>query len=217
MRSRRTGIDVQPTALFADEIAEGVRRRDPEAITAVYRALSGRLLGFLLARVGDRQVAEDLLEATFVELIERGDSIRGGGNVLKAWLFRAAHFNALDHLRRGARMREDLVEDDEPFDLPDHAPGPEEHALHDALSSQLRAAVDQLSPSQQEVILLRYVAGLSGAEVADVIGKSHTAVRGLQHRGERTLAKIIEAQEDAATWQGTATSQQHGHDPRPST
>ncbi len=185
-------IDTQSAALFTEDIADGVRRRDPDAVTVVYEALADRLLGFLIARVGDRQTAEDLLESTFVELLERGDTIRGGASVIKAWLFRAAHFNALDLLRRRQRAREELVSDHDRYDGPDSARGPAEHALHADLSRELRAAMAQLSEDQQEVLLLRYVGGLTAPEAAAVLGKNVPAVRGLQHRGERSLARILE-------------------------
>lgn len=195
MRNRagveEASIQVQGPALFTEEIADGVRRRDPDAITAVYETLADRLLGFLIARVDDRQVAEDLLEATFVELIERGWTIRGGPRVIKAWLFRAAHFNALDHLRRCQRGREDLVGDHYRYDHADLAPGPEDSALHADLSRELREAIAELSDDQQQVLLLRYVAGLTAPEVAAVVDKNVPAVRGLQHRGERSLARIL--------------------------
>lgn len=189
-------IETEAPALFSEEVADGVRRRDPEAISAVYEALADRLLGFLVARVGDRQAAEDLLEATFVELLERGCTIRGGARVIKSWLFRAAHFNALDHLRRRQRGREDLVGDHYGHDRADGAPGPEDAALLADLSRELREALAQLSDDQQQVLLLRYVAGLTAPEVAEVVDKNVPAVRGLQHRGERSLARILERDGD---------------------
>ena len=207
-RGEEGGIETQSTALFTEDIADGVRRRDPDAVTIVYEALADRLLGFLIARVGDRQTAEDLLEATFVELLERGDTIRGGSSVIKAWLFRSAHFNALDLLRRRQRGREELVSDHHRYDEPDPARGPAEHALHADLSRELRTAMAQLSEDQQEVLLLRYVGGLTAPEAADVLGKNVPAVRGLQHRGERSLARILER--DGAGWGSDGAE-----DPRP--
>ena len=182
----------------------------------MYETLADRLLGFLVARVGDRQTAEDLLEATFVELLERGSTIRGGARVIKAWLFRAAHFNALDHLRRRQRGREDLVGDHYRYDSADLAPGPEDTALHADLSRELRRAMAELSDDQQQVLLLRYVAGLTAPEVAEVVDKNVPAVRGLQHRGERSLARILEQQRaEPAPVGGSRTSE--GQARRPST
>lgn len=204
-------IETEAPALFSEEVAEGVRRRDPEAISAVYEALADRLLGFLVARVGDRQAAEDLLESTFIELLERGFTIRGGPRVIKSWLFRAAHFNALDHLRKRQRGREDLVGDHYGYDRADLAPGPEDTALHADLSRELRHALAQLSDDQQEVLLLRYVAGLTAPEVAAVVDKNVPAVRGLQHRGERSLARILEREaETPAPVEVLPSSKQRG-------
>lgn len=177
--------------LFTDEDVNGVRCRDPAAVSRVYVALADRLLGYLMARVHDRSAAEDLLEGTFIELMERGHTIRGGPEVLKAWLFRAAHYNALDWLRRRGRDREDSSDELVGVDIVDLHDTPEEEVLRDALAGEVRAALRELSDLQQQVLLLRYVAGLSAPEVGDVLGKSPVAVRGLQHRGERALARIL--------------------------
>jgi RNA polymerase sigma-70 factor (ECF subfamily) len=176
---------------LTDEIAEGVKAGDPDAVGAVYVALADRLLGYLLARVRDRSTAEDLLEATFLELLQKGHGIRGGGAAIKVWLFRAAHFNALDHLRkvrrRGDELRADLAE----FDVADAEATPEEAAISADTARQVRAAMEALSDDQRQVLLLRYVAGLTAPEVATILKKTPGAVRSLQHRGERALARVL--------------------------
>lgn len=183
--------------LFADEVAEGVKAGDPDAVGAVYVVLANRLLGYLAARVRDRATAEDLLEATFVELLEKGHTIRGGAAAIKVWLFRAAHFNALDHLRRDRRHGEDLRDDLSLLTVADEALGPEDLAIADDESRRVRAAMQHLSDDQRQVLLLRYVAGLSAPEVAAILGKSDGAVRSLQHRGERALGRLLVAETEA--------------------
>jgi RNA polymerase sigma-70 factor, ECF subfamily len=177
---------------FPEQVAAGVRAGDPDAVGAVYSVLAGRLLSYLMARVGDRATAEDLLEATFVELLQRGCTIRGGSAAIKAWLFRAAHFNALDHLRACKRRAEELQDDTESLEVVDPAIGPEDSAIADDISRQVRAAMEQLSDDQRQVLFLRYMAGLSAPEVAEVLGKTDGAVRSLQHRGERALGRVLE-------------------------
>lgn len=177
---------------FSEEIAAGVRAGDPDAVGAVYTVLAGRLVSYLIARVGDRATAEDLLEATFLELLQRGQTIRGGPAAIKAWLFRAAHFNALDHIRATKRRAEDLQDDTESLEVIDTALGPEERAVADDLSRRVRAAMAELSEDQRQVLSLRYLAGLSAPEVAEVLDKNDGAVRSLQHRGERALARVLE-------------------------
>lgn len=176
---------------FSEEVAAGVRAGDPDAVGAVYVALADRLLSYLCARVGDRATAEDLLEGTFVELLQRGRTIIGGPRAIKVWLFRAATYNALDHHRTVRRRSEELCGDLVPYEAGIDGPGPEELALSDETSSIVRSAMEELSEEQRQVLLLRYVAGLSAVEAAEVVDKRPGAVRSLQHRGERALGRLL--------------------------
>lgn len=178
-------------SLFSEEVAAGVRAGDPDAVAAVYEALSDRLLSYLAARVRDRATAEDLLELTFLELLQKGNTIRGGAAAIKVWLFRSAHFNALDHHRRMSRRPEDLYEDPHLLEPIDGARGPEELAVANDESERIRSALELLSVDQRQVLELRYSAGLSAPEIGRVLGKNDGAVRSLQHRGERSLARLL--------------------------
>jgi len=183
-----------PEPLFSDEVVDGVKRGDPDAVGEVYVTLADRLLGYLIARVRDRAAAEDLLEATFMELLQRGNTIRGGSASIKVWLFRAAHFNALDHLRKLKRRGERLEADLTIFDQPDGSRGPASRAEATEAATHVHQAMEQLSVEQRQVLLLRYVAGLSAAEVGEVMDKNAGAVRALQHRGERSLGRVLESE-----------------------
>jgi RNA polymerase sigma-70 factor, ECF subfamily len=179
---------------FSEDIAAGVRAGDPDAVGAVYTVLSGRLLSYLLARVHDLPTAEDLLEATFVELLLRGHRIEGGSKAIKAWLFRAAHFNALDYLRSARRRVEDLEADTASFDVEDPDLGPEELAVAQEINQRVRRAMSYLSEDQRQVLFLRYMGGLTAPEVAAILDKTDGAVRSLQHSGERALQRLLEAE-----------------------
>ena len=178
--------------LIPEEVAAGVRAGDPDAVGAVYVLLADRLLSYLMARVRDRATAEDLLEATFLELLTKGCTITGGAAAVKVWLYRAAHFNALDHLRKARRRGEDSREDVDALDLLDPAPGPDELAESSDTARRVHTAMRELSEDQRQVLLLRYLAGLTAPEVAVVLHKSPGAIRSLQHRGVRALARILE-------------------------
>jgi RNA polymerase sigma-70 factor, ECF subfamily len=191
---------------FPEQVAAGVRKGDPDAVGAVYAALADRLLGYILARVRDRSTAEDILEATFIELLQRGRTIRGGAAAIKVWLFRAAHFNVIDHVRKQQRRPEDLVGDHLAVDAPEDERGPEEHAEASETVQRVRQAMQVLSDDQRQVLLLRYVSGLSAPEVAAVVDKSSGAVRSLQHRGERALARLLAPHWHAASSQPSETS-----------
>jgi RNA polymerase sigma-70 factor, ECF subfamily len=193
-------------SLFDDEVADRVRSGDADAIAEVYTTLGERLLGYLVARVGDRSKAEDLLETTFVKLIERGHTIKGGSEVIKSWLFRTAHYCALDQLRGERRLREDLST--EHLEVIDTSLTPEEEAVAADTGRRVREMMAHLTDEQQEVLLLRYVAGLSSQETADVLHKNLSAVKGLQHRAERSLARLMENDGPPASWRPSQTSQE---------
>jgi RNA polymerase sigma-70 factor, ECF subfamily len=177
------------------DVVAGVKAGDPDSVATVYGLLAAQLLRYLIARVGDAATAEDLLELTFTELLVRGSTITGDSASLRCWLYRAAHCNALDHLRRRQRQREreDLLPDLQRFDLPDTQAGPAEVAEATEVATALRLAMGALSVDQRQVLALRYLVGMSGPEVAEVLGKSDGAVRSLQHRGERSLARVLSA------------------------
>lgn len=176
---------------FSEEVAAGVRAGDPDAVGAVYVALADRLLSYLIARVGERATAEDLLEITFIELLQKGHTIIGGPRAIKVWLFRSATFNALDHFRAVSRRSEELCPDLVPYERHAEDPGPEELAISEETSTLVRTAMEELSEEQRHVLLLRYVAGLSAVEAAEVVDKRPGAVRSLQHRGERALGRLL--------------------------
>ena len=176
---------------FGEDVAEGVRRGDPDAVGEVYVHLADRLLGYLVARVRDRATAEDLLEATFIELLRKGHTINGGPAAIKVWLFRSAYFNALDHIRKVKRRQEDITDDFATVDLEDPADGPDELAIRAERRQIVRAAMVHLSEDQRAVLEMRYVGDLSAPEVAHILGKTEGAVRSLQHRGERALGRLL--------------------------
>lgn len=187
---------VSSTSPFPEAVARGVRAGDPDAVGRVYVVLADRLVGYLMARVPDRATAEDLLEVTFLELLQHGHTIRGGAAAIKVWLFRAAHFNALDHLRKVQRRAEDLCDDVWTLEVADGHRGPEDAAVASDTSRRVRQTMAALSENQRQVLLLRYVGGLSAPETARVLGKSDGAVRSLQHRGERALARLLDGGTD---------------------
>ncbi|MGH8909836.1 MAG: RNA polymerase sigma factor [Egibacteraceae bacterium] len=174
-----------------DRYADGLRARDPDAIAACYEALHVPLFRFLMSQCGDRALAEDLVMATFEELLRHGHGIRGGGDAIRAWVFRAARNNLIDD-RRKARRRGDVPLSDE--DAERHVVeglGTEAAALNIVGDRQLQAALARLSPEQREVLALRFGAGLSGPETAKVTGRSLNAVKSLQHRALGTLSKLM--------------------------
>ncbi len=179
-----------------DDLVEGVRSGDRDAIAAVYLELGPGLRGFLLRRVPHGEVADDLVEQTFVELIEGGHRISGGGNALRAWLYRAARNNLIDWRKRAERRSDHQLTDRVLDGREEAEPAAEEQVVAGAVDPQLLAALARLTGDQREVIELRLVAGLPAAEVAAITGRSVGAVKQLQHRGVRRLVTLLTPAEE---------------------
>jgi RNA polymerase sigma-70 factor (ECF subfamily) len=171
---------------------EAARRRDPDAVTRVYRAFAPALLRFFLGAVRDLHAAEDLTGSVFAAAIEALPGFRGPVEALGGWLFRIARHDLADYRRRQARSRTDPLDDVlDQAAIALGAPDPEELALERLEGSRVMAALTRLSPDQREVLLLRLAAGLTAPEVAATLQKSIGAVKSLQHRGLASLARLL--------------------------
>ncbi len=178
----------EPLEAFVD----GVRRGDRQAVAAVYVELAPALRGYLLRDVRHGEVADDLLEQTFLELLEDGWRLEGDGRALRAWLFRAARNNLLDWRKRAERRSDHELTPAHAASLADEAPDPAEQVAAASSDPRLVAALAQLTAEQREVVELRLVAQLPVARVAELTGRSAGAVRVLQHRALRRLAQLLE-------------------------
>jgi RNA polymerase sigma-70 factor, ECF subfamily len=176
-----------------EDVLEGIRRRDPAAFAACYEALADPLYAYLRYRCGDATLAEDLVLATFCEFVEAAPALVGGPSAVRAWLFRAGRNNMLDAVRKAKRRADAPLDVEQAAALPAEEAGPETRAIAREESRRLRAALDELSPDQREVLVLRFFAGLSGPEVASVTGRRVGAVKALQHRGIRALERALDA------------------------
>ena len=175
---------------FDDEVAAGVRRGDPDALSEVYRVLSGPLTAYLRSQVRDAQLAEDLATETFLKLVRGCRRLEGGPFQIRSWLYRVAQRNVIDHLRARSRRPDEELTDLPPEELTAEGDPAVTVEGWDTLE-RIRQALEQLSPDQAEVLRLRLIAGLSAPEAAIVINKTEGAVRALQHRGVATLARHI--------------------------
>jgi RNA polymerase sigma-70 factor, ECF subfamily len=173
-----------------DRLVEGVRRGDRDAIAAVYLEVAPALRGFLRRRVAHGEVADDLVEQTFVELLEGAERFRGDGRALRAWLYRAARNNLRDWAKRADR-RSDHALPHEPTHGGTVDRDVSDEALHDLLDPRLEAALARLTVEQREVVELRLVAELSLAQVAELTGRTVGAVKLLQYRALKRLAQLL--------------------------
>lgn len=157
----------------------------------------------LIARiVGDRGLAEDLAQETFVKAFEKLSAFDTTRR-LSSWLFRIAHNTAIDALRR-SRSPAGAIDDAE---LEGAASGrnavpPQPDPVEQkALGRALDAALAQLRPEYRAAIMLRYEEGLPFDEVGQVLGVPEVTARTYVHRARKQLARLL----TAAGWQPTGS------------
>ena len=173
-----------------EELQDLVKRAqggERAAIGALYDRLAARVYRFALFRVGNRPDAEDLMQRTFLKMIEALPRYRLSGIPFEAWLFRVARNGAVD-LLRARRSHEPL---ETAVETHSTEPGPEVSAELAVEFATVERALRSLTPEQQDVIAYRFMAELSPREVGRIMGKREGAVRALQFRALELLRAAL--------------------------
>lgn len=165
------------------------RDGDAEAFGQLYDHYMRGVHRFVRARVGDAQLAEDLTAETFFRALRSIGGYTWQGRDFGAWLTTIARNLVADHYK-SSRVRLELVTEEIPEEtriVPDTA----ETALAGLTNEVLWRALSSLRTDQQECVVMRFLQGLSIAETALALGRSEGAVKQLQLRGVRNLARNL--------------------------
>jgi RNA polymerase sigma-70 factor (ECF subfamily) len=170
-------------------LVELARGGDAEAFGQLYDHYRTRVYRFVYYRVGSTAVAEDLTSETFFRALRSMGTFQWQGKDFGAWLMTIARNLTTDHFKAG-RTRLELTTDD--MTAHDGATdGPDTQVLASLTNQALLGALKELPHEQQECLIMRFLQGLSIAETALVLGRSAGAVKQLQLRGIRNLAKSL--------------------------
>lgn len=172
-------------------LVEHAQQGSGEAFAQLYDRYVDQIYGFVYHRVGHRQTAEDLVGDVFLRALRRIGTFRWQGVDFGAWLMTIARNRVHDHFKSARFRLEATVE--EVFDSAEEDPvtDPESAVLTADTSRRVHAALRMLKDEQAEVVYLRFIQHLGVAETAAVMGRSHGAVKALQYRALRSLAKLL--------------------------
>ena len=162
---------------------------DGEAFGQIYDRYVAQVYRYLYYRVGSQPLAEDLTSETFLRALRRIDSFSWQGRDICAWFITIARNLVTDHFKSSRFRLEVSTADMLDADRADE--GIEQEVLDNFDNAELLAAVRQLKPEQQECVVLRFLQGMSVAETAAVMGRSVGAIKQLQLRAVRALAKLV--------------------------
>ncbi len=165
------------------------RDGDTEAFGALYDHYSPAVYRFIYYRVSAQMLAEDLTSETFFRALRSMARFQWQGKDFGAWLTTIARNLVVDHYK-AARTRLERTTDDL-TDRQEVVAGPEEEVLSGLTNEILHETMRKLPTEQQECLVLRFLNDTSIAETALALGKSEGAVKQLQLRAVRNLARLL--------------------------
>ena len=166
---------------------DGLRDLDQQVIGAVYDQHFSEVYRYVLYRIGDPTLAEDIASDVFVRLLEAAQEGRAPQTNIKGWLIGTASHVVMDHMRKKYRRPEEEISES----LPDLTPGPASEVDQREQNRIVNDAYAQLTPEQQHVLALRFGQGYSLEETANFMNKNVNAVKALQFRALAALQREV--------------------------
>jgi RNA polymerase sigma-70 factor (ECF subfamily) len=170
-------------------IARGLRRRDPELLDRLIEQYQHRLLRYLVHLTGNRELAEDMFQETWIRVLERGHQYDPKYE-FSTWLFSIARHLTLDYLRKKRPASLDGLLDEEEgasLDPPDLRPSALELVAQHEQAERISAALAGIAAEYREAIVLRFQEGLALEEIAAVTGSPVGTVKSRLYRGLNAL------------------------------
>lgn len=179
--------ETESPSSISSEIVNRAKEGDGEALTEIYQQLFPRIYRYALVRTGSTELAEDLTQDVFEKSLFSLDNYEDRGIPFDSWIFRIAHNHLVSYRRRThrtAQIKEDMRDD---FNMEDV-----DRKL-DVTGSFKRVAevLPQLSELQRQIILSRFIQGLSVSEIASALGKSDDSIKVNQSKALGNLRVLL--------------------------
>jgi RNA polymerase sigma-70 factor (ECF subfamily) len=169
-------------------LVDRARVGDADAFGSLYDRFQPEIFRYLVIRVRDQDVAEDLAQQVFLKAWQAIPRYEHRGAPFRAWLYRMAHNQMVDFFRTN-RPTTDL----EGVDLPEDGEA-EDRLLTAEMNDALRGALEGLSEDHREVLVLRFLMEKSAREIGEIMGRKEVTIRGLQMRALQALRREIDEQ-----------------------
>lgn len=185
-------------------IARGLRRKDMALLHGLVQQYHFRLVRYLIYLLGQRDPVDDLVQETWLRVLERGSSYNGRSR-FEPWLFAIARNLTMDHLRKrrifsldsNADSSEDPEQHRDPAPLVSSAPSPFELAARTEDAQRLAHTLEALEPIYREALVLRFQEDLSLDEIATIMGVPLTTVSSRIYRGLTALRTQMKGEQHA--------------------
>jgi RNA polymerase sigma-70 factor (ECF subfamily) len=202
------GTFAEAVTTDTQRIARGLRQRDLVLLHELVEQYQFRLVRYLIYLLGSRDPVDDLVQETWLHVLERGSSYNGRSR-FEPWLFAIARNLTIDHLRKrrifslsssldsSTDSSGGSERDSEPPSLVSNAPSPFEAAARTEQAHRIALTLQSLEPIYREALVLRFQEELSLQEMSAVMGIPLTTVSSRIYRGLAILRAQMEGDEYA--------------------
>jgi len=171
-----------------EKIVEAAKQGDAKAFESIYQLFSDSIYRYLYYMVGEKETAYDLTSQTFLKAYENIKSYRFKGYSFSAWLYKIAHNVAVDNFR-SIKARPQEVSSDKTQEVVRIAEQSFEEKVIDRMA--IESALGKLTEKQRQVMILKYIEQLNNPRIAEILGKTTSAVKALERRALNELKDII--------------------------
>jgi len=182
--SRGKSTDGSADVALLQRVAGG----DRNAFAELYRRLQRPLYGYLMKLVREREMVEDVLNETMLEVWRQAARYEGRASV-NTWVFSIAHHRAVSRLRK---KRESALDEEAAAAIEDEAPTPDENAVTSDMNRLIAALMEQLSFEHREILHLAYYQEFSVQEIADALDLPANTVKTRMFYARQRLKVLLE-------------------------
>ncbi|HPH94908.1 MAG TPA: sigma-70 family RNA polymerase sigma factor [Anaerolineaceae bacterium] len=183
-------VDSNTTPTSEIELIQQASKGDQEAFGQLYERYVGRIYNYIYYRTGNSHEAEDLTARVFTRAMNHLPHYEDRGFPFSAWLYRIAH-NLVANWHRDSSRREE-VDIDKAAEIRNGDPLPEAELVQNQEVERLIRVLQRFSPERQQLVILKFVEGLSNAEIGQIMERSEGAVKSLYHRTLLALRDELE-------------------------
>jgi RNA polymerase sigma-70 factor (ECF subfamily) len=184
MSAARAKTEGAAEVVLLQRIAGG----DRDAFAELYRRLQRPLFGYLMKLVRDREMVEDVLNETLMEVWRQAARFEGRSSV-NTWVFSIAHHRAVSRLRK---KRETALDEEQAAAIEDEGPTPDMNAESKDMSRLLAKLMEQLSFEHREILHLAYFQEFSVQEIADALDLPPNTVKTRMFYARQRLKVLLE-------------------------
>ena len=168
--------DMTPECELIRRATEG----DSDAFGKLYEKYVGKIYNYLYYKTSSQNQAEDLTSKVFLKALNHIEDYEDRGHPLSAWLYRIAHNLVVNWYRDKDKIEKSSLENEYPVP-----------ATHDRVEEQLQVSeskkdlldiVRELPEDRQQVLILKFVEGLTNREIGEIMGRTEGAIKALYHR-----------------------------------